>query len=29
MGWRLWAQIAGGIVVGGVVLDLIHRLVGL
>jgi hypothetical protein len=29
VGWRLWAQIAGGIVVGGVALDLIHRLIGL
>jgi hypothetical protein len=29
IGWRLWAQIAGGIVVGGVCLDLVHKLIGL
>jgi hypothetical protein len=29
VGWRLWAQIAGGIIVGGVALNLIHRFLGL
>jgi hypothetical protein len=29
VGWRLWVQIAGGIVAGGVVLDLVHRFLGL
>jgi len=27
VGWRLWAQIAGGIIVGGVALDLIRHFV--
>jgi len=29
VGWRLWAQIAGGIIVGDIVVDLVRRFLGL